>query len=184
MTLPRGFKTLAEKDAERLRLEMGLDKAAWVSATDLAEHLNVKVVDGEHLIDRSEFEELERVQAWAFSAATFEIRDRHVIVTNPLRSGGRRNSDIAHELSHLRIGHHLTEIRAIDGHVYRTCRPDEEEQATAYGGTLLLPRPLLFKAALAGQTPEDIAEANEVTVEMARYRFNTTGVAKQADARR
>jgi Zn-dependent peptidase ImmA (M78 family) len=175
--------TRAEKDAEALRVAMGLHKAAPVSASAIAEHLNISVVDGAKLIDEGEFEELERVQAWSLSAVTFNIKGRDIIVTNPLRSSGRRNSDVAHELSHLRIGHNLTELRAIDGHMFRTCRPDEEEQATAYGGALLLPRPLLLKAALAGHTAEDIAEANDVTVEMARYRFNTTGVAKQVAAR-
>ena len=62
---------------------------------------------------------------------------------------------------------------------FRTCRPDEEEQATAFGGTIMLPRPLLYAAASRGHGPAEIAAANEVTIEMARYRYNTTGVAKQ-----
>jgi len=56
---------------------------------------------------------------------------------------------------------------------------DEEEQATAFGGTLLLPRVLLVAAVGRGLGPDDIATKYNVTVEMARYRCNTTGVAKQ-----
>jgi hypothetical protein len=40
-----------------------------------------------------------------------------------------------------------------------------------------------MQAALRGDTPSEIAEARGVTVEMARYRFNTPGVARQAQRR-
>jgi len=62
---------------------------------------------------------------------------------------------------------------------FRTRRPDEKEQATAFGGTLLLPRPLLTVAAQQGLGPAQIAVKYGVTEEMPRYRYNTTGVAKQ-----
>ena len=58
-------------------------------------------------VELARLEELERLQAFAFSAATFEVHDRKVIVTNPLRSSGRRRSDIAHELAHILLGHEL-----------------------------------------------------------------------------
>jgi hypothetical protein len=77
------------------------------------------------------------------------------------------------------IKHELAEIREIEGVPFRTCRPDEEEQATAFGGTIMLPRPLLYAAASQGEGPAEMAAANEVTIEMARYRYDTTGVAKQ-----
>jgi Zn-dependent peptidase ImmA (M78 family) len=107
---------------------------------------------------------------------------RRIIVTNPLRSGGRRNSDIAHELSHVLLDHRLAEVRDVGRMFFRTCEPDEEEEATALGGTLLLPRKLLFKAAWRGWTADRVAEQCAVTTEMARYRINTTGVAKQVAA--
>jgi hypothetical protein len=62
---------------------------------------------------------------------------------------------------------------------FRTYRPDEEEEATAFGGTLVLPRPLLMSTARRSATVDQIAQQYEVTVEMARFRYNTTGVAKQ-----
>jgi Zn-dependent peptidase ImmA (M78 family) len=132
------------------------------------------------LVDVEELEELERLQAFAFSAATFEIENRKIVVVSPLRNSGRQNSDIAHELAHLMLKHDLSEIREIDGMPFRTCKPDEEEEATAFGGTLLLPRPLLLSAARRRATVDQIATQYDVTVEMARFRFNTTGVAKQA----
>ena len=94
------------------------------------------------------------------------VRDRHwvlscsrmFIVTNPLRSTGRLNSDLAHELSHILLGHDLSEVREVNGVPFRTCQPNEEEEATAFGGTLLLPRPLLLSAARLRASSNDIAE--------------------------
>ena len=183
MTLPRGFKARAEREAVRLRQEMGRAAADPVLVTDLAEHLGVKIISAERLVDRARLEEIERLQTFAFSAATFDVRGQPVIVTNPLRTAGRRASDGAHELAHVLLKHELSELRELDGVLFRTCKPDEEEQATTFGGTLLLPRPLLMQAALRGSTPAEIAEACGVTVEMARYRFNTTGVARQVQRR-
>jgi Zn-dependent peptidase ImmA (M78 family) len=145
--------------------------------------MGVAIVSADELVELDRLEELDRIQLYAFSAATFEIHGRKVIVTNPLRTAGRRASDVAHELSHILLNHDLTELRSIDGHLFRTCRPDEEEQATALGGTLLLPRPLLLRLVSQGLGPEQIANSTGVTADMARYRFNTTGVAKQAARR-
>lgn len=40
-----------------------------------------------------------------------------------------------------------------------------------------------MRAAGRGAGPGEIADAYDVTVEMARFRYNTTGVAKQAQRR-
>ena len=115
MTLPRGFKARAEREAERLRQEMGYRAADPVSVTALANHLRVKMVSADRLVDRARLEEIERLQAFAFSAATFKVGGHDVIVTNPLRTDGRLASDGAHELAHLLLKHELTELREIDG---------------------------------------------------------------------
>ncbi len=183
MTLRRGFKAEAERDAVRLRKEMGLAENDRLDPRDLATHMNVVVMNAAELVDIEELEELERLQAFAFSAATFEIEERKIVVVSPLRNSGRQNSDIAHELAHIRLKHDLSEIREINGMPFRTCKPEEEEEATAFGATLLLPRPLLLSAVLRGATIGQIASQYDVTVEMARFRYNTTGVAKQALSR-
>lgn len=108
-------------------------------------------------------------------------RTRKIIVVSPLRTAGRQNSDIAHELAHIMLNHDLSEIcRELNGMPFRTCKPNEEEEATAFGGTMLLPRPLLLSAARRRATIDEIASQYDVTVEMARFRYNTTGVAKQS----
>lgn len=184
MTLPRGFKANAEREAVQLRTEMGLREYDHVSAQQLADHVDARLVSGDKLVDIERLHELERLQAYSFSAATFDIKGTTVIVTNPIRSSGRLASDIAHEVSHIILKHELGEVRELAGMPFRTCEPDEEEQATNLGATLLLPRPLLRRAAVQGLTPEEIAAKNGTTVELARWRYNTTGVARQVAARR
>lgn len=163
---------------------MGLQEHDHVTAQQLADHVEARLISGEQLVDIERLHELERLQAYSFSAATFDIRGKKVIVTNPIRSSGRLASDIAHEVSHMILGHELSEVRELAGMQFRTCEPDEEEQATNLGGTLLLPRPLLMRAARRQMTPEAIAEEYGTTVELARWRYNTTGVARQVAAAR
>jgi hypothetical protein len=179
VSLPHGFKANAERESVRLRAELGLAPAEALDVTALADYLSVEIVSAGELIDVTRLEELERIQAYSFSAATFEITGRTFVVTSPLRAATRQASDIAHELSHLLLKHKLSEIREVAGVPFRTCRPDEEEQATNFGGTLLLPRPLLLAAAKQGLGPQQIAEKYNVTLEMARFRYNSTGVKNQ-----
>jgi hypothetical protein len=150
VTLPRGLKANAEREAERLRRETGRGPAEPIDVAQLAAHLEVTLVSADTLVELSRLEEIERLQSFAFSAATFEIRGRRIVVSNPLRTDERLASDVAHELAHLLLDHQLSEVREIDGTSLRTCIPNEEEQATAFGGTLLLPRPLLIAAARLG----------------------------------
>ena len=182
MTLPRGFKSEAERIAADLRARVGADPRGELDLRRLAKELGVRVVAADTLIGLDRLEELERLQAFAFSACTFDINGAPVIVYNPLRTEARRVSDIAHELAHIILKHELSEIQELDGVPFRTCQADQEEQATAFAGTLLLPRSLLLEAARNGETFDDIARRLGVTVEMARFRWNTTGVERQRTA--
>ena len=70
MSLPRGFKANAERESLRLRRELGLAPAQALDITRLAGHLDVEIVSAGDLIDVTRLEELERIQAYSFSAAT------------------------------------------------------------------------------------------------------------------
>lgn len=167
-----------------MRRELGLGPADGIDLRRVASMRGVRIVAADELVPREQLEELERIQAFAFSACTFDVAGNKVVVVNTLRSEARQASDIAHELSHLLLEHELSEIREIAGIPFRTCRSEQEEQATTLGGTLLLPRPLLLQAVGRGLGVEDIAREYGVTLEMARFRYNTTGVAKQVERAR
>jgi Zn-dependent peptidase ImmA (M78 family) len=179
VTLRRGFLAEAEREAKRIRAELGLGPSEAVDVSQIAKHLGIRVIAADELIDAARLHDLERVQAFAFSACTFDIDGTKVIVVNPLRTPARRASDIAHELAHLLLAHQLDEIRSVGGVPFRTCRPDQEEEATNLGGTLLLPRPLLLSAVRHGLDEQAIAAQYDVTPEMARFRVNRTGVRRQ-----
>ena len=136
----RGFKTGAERLAERTRTQMGLRPHDLLDIRQMAKHLDVEVIPADHLVDRARLEELERLQARAFSAATFHLPDgRTVAVYHPCNDLGRTNSDIGHELAHILLDHDVREIQQVADHTFITCNPEEEEEATWLAGCLLLP---------------------------------------------
>jgi Zn-dependent peptidase ImmA (M78 family) len=159
---------------------MGLRPDAGMPILDLAAHLRVRVYSADRLVARKELEELDELQPGAFSAATFQLPNgRTVIVFNPLSEDVRTNSDIAHELAHLLLNHDVRELQQLAGQTFFTCDPEQEEEANWLAGCLLLPRPLLVKEAYAGATPESLAGKYQVSLPMARWRLNASGVLLQ-----
>jgi Zn-dependent peptidase ImmA (M78 family) len=183
VTLPRGFKTNAEKTADELRSAIGALSDRNLDLNALAEHVGARIIAADELVPIERLQEIERLQAFGFSACTFDVKGRVVVVYNPIRKPDRRASDIAHELAHLILKHDLSEVQYLDGVPFRTCRPDQEEEATTLGGTILLPRKLLLAAARDGLTYQDLARRLVVTTDMARYRWNITGVERQLKVR-
>jgi Zn-dependent peptidase ImmA (M78 family) len=181
----RGFKTEAERLADRTRVQLGLSPRAYFPIRQLAEHLGIETYSADELIDRDEIEELDALQPGAFSAVTFFLDgDRTVIAFNPLSEVGRTNSDIAHEIAHILLNHQIREIQSIGGHTFFTCNPDQEEEANWLGGCLLLPRAVLLNEAYNGVDAETIAQNYEVSLAMARFRLNASGVLLQAQRAR
>jgi Zn-dependent peptidase ImmA (M78 family) len=175
----RGFKAEAERLSDRVRAELGLASIDALPLDRLARTLAAELRSAGDLIDVARLEEIDRLQPGAFSACTFEIDDRHVIVWNPLSSPGRRNSDIAHELSHLLLSHAVKEVHRVGDLTFFGCDPDEEQEANWLAGCLLLPRSLLVPVLRRGATADVIAERYDVSVQMANYRIRATGAQRQ-----
>lgn len=179
--MKRGFKTEAERLADRIRAQLGLQPHAHMPIRALAADLNIEIHSADDLVDRADLEELNRIQPGAFSAAMFHLADeRSVIVCNPFSELGRTNSDIAHEIAHILLRHDVRELQQIAGHTFFTCNPEQEEEANWLAGCLLLPRALLLREAYAGSDPATIAEKYHVSIPMARFRLNASGVLLQA----
>lgn len=131
-------------------------------------------------MNRSRLEELEELQPGAFSAATFRLPDgEYVIAYSPLSKIGRRRSDQAHELAHIILDHDVRTVERVGTLQFLTCDVEQEEEANWLGGCLLLPRPLLLKAAKENLSASEIAERFEVSEPMARFRLNASGVLVQ-----
>jgi len=176
----RGFKAEAERLASDLRERLGVAPDAAIPLASIADDLDVRIVAADELVDRARLEELEVLQADAFSAGTFKLPNgKRVIVYNPLHPAGRTASNQAHELAHILLDHNVRTIERVGSFKFVTCDLEQEEEANWLGGCLLLPRPLLLKAAHDGLGPAAIAEQYGTSEEMARFRLNASGVLVQ-----
>lgn len=179
----RGFKAQAERRSLELREELGLKGHEELPMELLADRLGAELRSAADLIDIGRLQEIDELQPGAFSACTFEIGDRRVIVWNPLSTPGRKQSDIAHELSHLDLKHKVQEVKTVGELTFFGCDPDEEQEANWLAGCFLLPRPLLVSELRAGTTIPGIAEKYRVSLQMAQYRVRATGAQRQVYGR-
>jgi Zn-dependent peptidase ImmA (M78 family) len=178
----RGFKAEAERESERIRGEMEKRPSDGLDAIELARHIGADIRCADELTSREKLETLEELQPGAFSACTFSIGESHVVVYNPLASAGRTQSDIAHEVAHIILGHSMKSVQTIAGMSFFTCDAEEEQEANWLAGCLLLPRRLLYLAAKRGLDSVAIAEKYGVSEQMAAFRLRTTGVTRQLAA--
>lgn len=173
----RGFKAEAERRADALRAVLGVSPREAMKAEVLAVHLGLEVRSAADLVDIDRLHEIERLQPGAFSACTFEIGTRRVIVWNPLSTAARTQSDIAHEISHILLNHEVKRLERVGSFTFFSCEPEEEQEANWLAGCLLLPRSLL--ARVGRETPEAIAAQFGLSREMVNYRLRATGIVRQ-----
>jgi Zn-dependent peptidase ImmA (M78 family) len=178
----RGFKAEAERLATQVRTEMQLGAYKPMDIKALARHVGAELRTAEELTSLSKLEELEALQPGAFSACTFDLGTRKIIVVSPLATEERRRSDACHEASHLLLGHKVREIEQLGGLSFFTCDPDEEQEASWLAGCLLLPRDLITRSLRNGLDAAAIAEANTVSIQMANFRIRATGAERQVSA--
>lgn len=178
----RGFKAEAERLAENIRRDIGKRPSDSLDAVELARHVGAEVRCADELTSLKKLQKLDQMQPGAFSACTFTIGERQVIVYSPLASSGRTQSDIAHEVSHLVLEHVMSTVQTLGGISFFTCDADEEQEANWLAGCLLLPRRLLYLAAKKGLDSAEIADRYNVSEQMAAFRLRTTGVMRQLQA--
>ena len=124
MALRRGFKSEAERIARRVQTDLGLGAAEPIAPELIAELLGIEVKAGDELLSRERFQELEDIQANAFSACTLRPSpDRTVIVHNPLSPTTRQRSDVAHELAHTLLDHELSRVQRLGRSYLLVLRP-------------------------------------------------------------
>jgi IrrE N-terminal-like domain len=151
---------------------------ARIDVDQLARHLGVTVRQADELVPVSELILLNHLQDGCFSAATIHLPNGSTVaITNPINvSPGRRDSDLAHEIAHILLGHIPSQADRLGNVTFFNCDPDQEQEANWLAGCLLLSRPLLLRAARANLTPEQVAERHNVSIDMARFRLNASGV--------
>ena len=184
MPLRRGFKAEAERLATDLWNKMGLSPGDCMDSRELARHLGCVVHPADELVDIAKLKQLKRIQDDAFFACTFKLPSGHAIVFNPLMSVTRRNSDIAHEVSHIVLDHRLARLERLGDLAFLSCDKQQEEEAAWLSGCLLLPRFALVHDLTRGMQSSAIARKRVLSKDMVDYRRRVTGVERQLSARR
>ena len=157
-----------------------------MDAVKLAEHIGCIVRPADALVDIARLEELNRIQDDAFFACTFELpENRHAIVFNPLMSHTRRNSDIAHEVAHIVLGHRLSRLERLGTVAFLSCDKQQEEEAAWLSGCLLLPRfALIHDLMRKRRKPSTIAKHRVLSNDLVDYRVRVTGGSTTSRCRR
>lgn len=185
MGLRRGFKAEAERLAKDTWRAMSLAPSDCLSAMDLARHVGCQIHSADELVSIEKLQRLKQIQDDAFFACTFKLPgDRYSIVFNPLVSKTRQNSDIAHEVSHIILGHRLSRLERLNDVLFLSCNREQEDEAAWLSGCLLLPRFALLHDLKNSMTPCAIAKKRQLSNDMVDYRIRVTGVKRQLDATR
>jgi hypothetical protein len=88
-----------------------------------------------------------------------------------------------HEMAHLLCGHPSTAFDLCGGLALRRFVKDYEDEAAWLGGCLQLPRPALEHHVRRRRTPEQVADYFTASLDMVRYRYRITGLARQLGKR-
>lgn len=119
-----------------------------------------------------------------FSGALVPVDTGTLILENDAHPRERRLSTMSHELSHLTLEHEFADAVFVDRRKCSAFAKDQETEAAELGGELLVPSVIAFQLARANLSDEAVAERFEVSVDMARWRMNSTGARKAAVNRR
>ena len=184
MVLRRGFKAEAERLATDIWGAMGLSPGDCMDGVRLARHVGCTVRPADELVDIAKLRHLKRVQDDAFFACTFKLPKGHAIVFNPLMTATRRNSDIAHEVSHIVLDHRLSRLERLGGVAFLAGDKQQEDEAAWLSGCLLLPRFALIHDLKRGMQSKTIARNRVLSQDMVDYRRRVTGVERQVSASR
>lgn len=122
-----------------------------------------------------------------FSGALVPVGDGGaVIIENDGHDPERRLSTASHEMAHVVMEHPFAAMLT-DERKCRLLNKDHEAEAAELGGELLLPADAAKQLAFNGATDEQAARRFRVSIEIARWRMNSTGarkIAQRAHAKR
>jgi len=176
----RGFKTWAENISSSIRKELGIKPHDPLPVNALANHLKIILFVPNDIseVPNECLKQLLEKDPGGWSATTFHIGDRAVIIYNPKHSKKRQASDVMHEFSHILCNHELAQIiLSVDGSiVMKSFDKKQEDEAAWLSGCLLLPRAALLHIKFNRIDDETASNLYCVTNDMLRYRVNVSGV--------
>ena len=182
--LKHGFKADAERKALYYRELLGLKEYDPLSASRLAEHLNIQILVPSDIpgITDDLLHLLLDIGKDNWSAAIFYRGDKKFIIHNPTHSIYRQESNLMHELAHAICDHELAELEtALTNCVIPLRKYDKTQEAEAecLGGCLQLPQKALFRYHhILKKNQTEISEIFTASKEMVRFRLSISGVTK------
>lgn len=183
MKLRHGFKTEAKRLAADIRAELSLAPVAPLDPWALADHLAIPVWT---LTDMRQHapgacDRLLGPCCSDFSAMIATVGLERVIVHNDAHEDPRQRANLTHEFAHVLLFHEAK----ITGDGWLDSYDDEqEEEAKWLGSLLLVTDEACLKSCRDGLTVEQAADWLGVSVEMMRWRLNSSGAQKRVDRAR
>jgi Zn-dependent peptidase ImmA (M78 family) len=176
----RGFKTKAKKESLAIRKEIGIDYNEPLDCFRLVESLEIPAYPVEKMGEFGLCTELINTICYAkgkqqFSATTISVPLGHLIFYNQTHTFERTNSSLAHEASHVILGHEFSSILDMKM-VSREFDKDKEDEANWMAGCLLLPEDGLIWALKKKMSIESIADHYNISKQMTQWRYNSTGM--------
>lgn len=171
----RGFKTEAKTLALELRAEIGLGAHAPFDPYLFASEYGIPVIQLSTL-DGVARDYFLRADGSALSGALIPNGSGVVILENNAQSLTRRRTTLCHELAHVVLEHEFRVSLSDE----RKCGlgGDQEAEADWLSGEILIPHDGAFRLAKANATDEQVAQAYDVSLAIARWRMNHSGARK------
>lgn len=179
--LKRGFKAEAERISENYRTELGISKFDPLDAFDLANHMGIPVFTVKELFEGNESDPNFSIisDTSSFSALWMPNEDGDkIILHNDNHSLKRQQSNLMHELSHIIMKHTIPDECAqlcmqLGLHYFNK---EHEQEAKFLGGCLQITRAGLQWALKRNFSEEEISDHFNASVDMVKFRLNTSGV--------
>ncbi len=179
----RGFKSWCERVALQQRTELKLKSDDPLDPVALARHLEIDVWTAAQIpgLDPLCLSVLVEKDPDSWSAITLCTGTKDLIIVNPAHGGGRRASDIMHEIAHILIGHDPARVDVTEDGllILSSYNKQQEEEAKWLSGCLLLPREALLLIRRQGLDPEEAARLYGVSAQMLTFRQRVLNLVPQ-----
>lgn len=150
----------------------------------LAKHLGIEVWTASQVpgLDQACLDVLVEKDADSWSAITLCAGVKDLIIVNPVHEGGRRASDIMHEIAHIIIGHDPARVDVTeDGFlILSSYNKQQEEEAKWLSGCLLLPREALLLIRRRATDPQVAEKMYGVSGQMLTFRQRVLNLAPKS----
>ena len=176
----RGFKTKANKQSLEIRKELNINYNEPFDCFKLVDYLNIPTYPVDKMGEFGLSTEQINTICYSdgkqqFSAITISVPFGHLIFYNQSHAFTRTNSTLAHEASHIILGHELSSISDIK-FVAREFDKEKEDEANWLAGCLLLPEKGLIWGLKNRMSIQSIADHFNISKQMTQWRYNSTGM--------